>query len=103
MYSGGLIEVNDLNVSLRRPNNQKWIPDIHTINTLLSLCTGDRSRTLQVPVLRYDKCSEMAEVLPCNDTLIDLSQLPVTRIPPPGDSIHRIHLIGASWAPTWTA
>jgi hypothetical protein len=63
MYSGRLIQVNDLDMFLRRPDGQKWIPDVHAVNTFLSLYTGNRSWTLQIPVLRHHKYSERSGVL----------------------------------------
>jgi hypothetical protein len=95
-----------LDVSFRSPHNHERILHIHSIHSLLHLNCGYRVGAPQIPVLQRPKVKHVnppsfGTRRGCKRTFTVLSQLPVARIPPVGASIHRAHLIGASWAPTW--
>lgn len=104
--SGRTVEVDNLNMSFSRSNDHKRILNVHSVNFICHVHSGNRIWSSQVPVLDGAICLADLSHRRGNKphTLTVLSQLPVAKMPPVGASTQRTALIGASCAPTcWLA
>lgn len=48
---GGVVEVDDVDVSVSCTDDQELVLDVHRVDTLLAFHSGDRSRLSEIPIL----------------------------------------------------